>query len=198
MFEDEESVVIVLQTLATITRHGGLESRHEVARVATPHIVTVLRKHASDNDIFHLSTSILAHTVAAIYSVEEPVYKQFPSIKMQDILEAVYGGLTSTKLQSTTFFHAHELIVSACRHAYSQLGKHQPSLDFLVAALRVPEIRARVTSLLALLTLHLQDSDNSRPFIETMRLMNGVQSLPDNLKVIALTYGVERSEFISA
>jgi hypothetical protein len=154
MIGHEDTYLIVLQTLATITRHGGSDVRYAIAREATPGIIEVLRAHSTNGNVAALATCVLSHVVANIYFDKSPFYRQFPSIKMDDLLIAVYNGLIETPFTPSTFFHAHDLVVSSSCHAFATLERHPYLLDFIVASFRAPDLGTRVASLSSLLTFH--------------------------------------------
>ena len=145
MISDPELDVIVLRTLATVTRHGGVKTRHEVARIATPGLVKTLRENSSSGTISNLVVTILAHTVAPLYTDSTPLFRQFPTVNIGEIIEATTSSLANATLDLHFLSHGHEVLTSAAYHG--QLEKHQPALDFIVASLRVPDLRTRALSL---------------------------------------------------
>jgi hypothetical protein len=197
MIRQPDTCVIVLQTLATITRHGGIKSRHEVAKAATPDIVAALRENPSSEIIAHLAVPILAHTVSAVYMEQSATFRQFPTIKMADVIQATYSSLINAPLNFNFFSHGHEVIRSATRHAYSHLDKNQPALDFLVSGLRVSDLRTRADTLLGLLTFHIHHHVEDPRHLDPRKLLAGAPNLPSHLQAALVAYGMERCSFVT-
>jgi hypothetical protein len=193
MIGHEETHLIVLQTLATITRHGGRDIRYAIAKEATPGIVEVLRAHSTNGKVASLAICVLAHLVANIYFDKSPFYRQFPSIKMDDLLVAVYTGLVEVPFTPSTFFHGHDLVVSASCHAFATLERHPYLLDFIVASFRAPDLGTRVTSLSSLLTFHIRHEIQSTHVTQALERFEALKRLSPRLWALILSYGVEKS-----
>jgi hypothetical protein len=192
LLDQEETLIITLQALATITRHGGADSRHDVAATITPRLVETLKTHSKNPEVVHLIITLLSHTVATMYDDEEPTYKRFPSVKLQDILPAVHTALCDDGPTPETFNHATLFVTSTVRHGHAAIAKHQPTLDFIVACLRVRDLATRTTALGSILTFHLTGS-NMKPVIkhqDPMQHAAALQRLPEQLQQAIFGYGL--------
>lgn len=198
MLDKEETLLITLKTLATITRHGGKESRNDVAEAATPGLIKALKTHKNPQ-VTHLTTTILAHTVAYIFFDRDPIYKNFPSIKMQEILPVVHKALCDDGPAPQTFDHAKFLVMSASRHAYFELERHPPSFDFIVGCLRVSDLLTRATAMNNVLRTHLHQN-NPIPMMKPdfMGHLSTVQHLPRHLQDAVTQYGSEKSDLYTS
>ena len=194
MISEADTCVVVLQTLTAITRHGGVQSRHDVARIASPEILKSLQENSSSPEITRLAVSILAHTVAAIYATAKPIFHQFPMIKMTDVIEATHSALANSSIDFNLFSHSHKVISSATRHLYSFLEKHQPSLDFLVGTIRSSDFSMRMNSVRALLRLYLHHHVQDDSPVDPEQMLVGMKNLPDHLVQILSDYGLEQSD----
>lgn len=183
-----------MQTLTTITRHGGVQTRYDVARIATPDIIETLRSNSASSSITHLAVPILAHTVGAVYTTDEPIFHKFPEIKMADVLEATHDALANAPIDLNVLSHGHEVMASTAHDAYDLLEKHQPSLDFIVACFRASDLKLRMSSLITLLTFHRHHHVDETGLIDQAKQMAGVQRLPPHLQNALLEYGSERSD----
>jgi len=83
-----------------MTFYGGMDMRHEVARITTPDLIKILQENASSPTISDLTMSILTHTVARVYMDSKCIFQQFDTIKIRLIIEAVLANQTGASALS--------------------------------------------------------------------------------------------------
>lgn len=88
------------------------------------------------------------------------------------------------------------MIVYASRYAYTALEGHSPSLDFIIAGLRVPPLITRVKSLCALIDYHSRDEKDRSPSISPFYIRAILSRMPYTLKGILEEYGFEDCQAI--
>jgi hypothetical protein len=143
-----------LHALKRISGRGGRRFQDGLA-VATPQLIKCMQIYPNNPRICTYVMLIMGHSIADFDSNGEPLYKRYPSIKMEHVLPAVHGALCATTPSIDVFSHIYPLIMSSAGHAHSQLEGHQPSLEFMVGCLRVCDLKTRAAALSAILTFHL-------------------------------------------
>lgn len=121
-----------------------------VAKEATPAVVTILHANLGDAGLASDCICLLSHLGSNIYLDKQPIFRQYSSINDGSLLLAVLDGLAHGPNYHDNFTHGHGLIVSSSLHAHSTLEEHPILLDFIVASLRVPDMKDRLKSLQSL------------------------------------------------
>lgn len=130
-----------------MTRSADDDIRRSIAKEATPGIIAALRTNSEEVEVIGTALTVLVNTVDNVYLNRPPAKCHGLSIDVDDLLEAIREGLAEATPRNTRFAAGHRLISSAIINDHLSLNKHQLSLDFVVASLRVPKMAIRLGSL---------------------------------------------------
>ena len=186
---------IVLQALSTVTHHGGLVARHEIAKL-TPTLLRLLREFPDDDALTELTTVIMFHAIGAVISQEEdPDPQLLRRLDMHSVLKITTDNLRKPSASRLMINHAMGILNSATLHCHKEC-KALPSLvTFLVACLRGNDLITRCNALGGLIRLNYKESEPDMRFYDPQKMIAAVQRrFPDELVDIIMDYGFERCD----
>lgn len=193
----EETRHLALNALSTITHHGGITVRIEIAKHANT-LSQLLRDFPDDETVSDLVIATLAHSVTAVTEGDE--HPAHPSVLKQIDMAAVYKAVLETIRRPhphplAMIDHALELLALSSLHTASAMKEYSPSIGFLVAGLRSKDWVTRSTCLGGLIRLHRLEAEDDQRHLDPQRLVAAVQrGTPRHLSDILMNYGPERSE----
>lgn len=153
---------IALQSLTTITHHGGTSARAEIARL-TPTLVKIMQEHPDDEEIAELITVTLSHSIIAVTDVEElPDPKLIKLFNIPVTLATICDALRKPWASVYMITHTESLISNMAYHCSKEVRAYPPAVTFLTALLRSEDIALRCSSLLAFWRLLAKETEQDR------------------------------------
>ncbi|KAF7348541.1 Bin3-type SAM domain-containing protein [Mycena venus] len=182
---------LILRTLTTITHHGGIAIRMEIAKSYLP-LLQVL-KDAEDPKTIELSIVTLSHCFIAALCDDgmklNPTLAR--SLDLKGVVTAVTEALHQPFPSRVLVDHSVQLLAVSTLHC-----KVPPStVTFLVAGLRSKDWIFRSTCLGGLIRLHQTEAEPDQRGMDPMKLIACVSKpAPSHLNDILLAYGFEKCE----
>ncbi|KAF7334284.1 Bin3-type SAM domain-containing protein [Mycena sanguinolenta] len=184
---------LILRALSTITHHGGIPIRMEIARGSLS-LFRVLREFPDDPKTVELAIVTLSHCFIA--ALCDDGVKLDPSLAksldLKSAVDAITDALHNLPSPSRVLIdHSVQLLAATTLHY-----KVPPSpVNFLVAGLRSKDWIYRCICLGALLRLHQNDAEEDQRGMDPMKLISCVsRPAPSHLNEILRAYGFERCE----
>ncbi|KZT10285.1 uncharacterized protein LAESUDRAFT_721627 [Laetiporus sulphureus 93-53] len=188
---------IVLQALSTVTHHGGLVARHEIAKL-TPTLLRLLGEFPDDDALTELTTVIMFHAIGAVIGQEEdPDPQLLRRLDMRSVLKITTDNLRKPSASRLMINHAMGILNSATLHCHKEC-KALPSLvTFLVACVRGNDLITRCNALGGLIRLNYKESEPDMRFYDPQKMIAAVQRrFPDELVDNIMDYGLERCDMM--
>nr|GAT54292.1 SET and MYND-domain-containing protein 3 [Mycena chlorophos] len=191
------NVAPALDSLATLTHHGGMEVRIEVAKATCEPLLRILRDLADDPQVPQLAIRVLAHTIAGAVSKEAKQHdpKLTSTLPLASISQAFVDALRRPNATGEMAAHVTSCLVDMSRSGDIQLTK--PMVDLLVAGLRYQDWLGRVQCLAGLLSSHIPDvRDDPRTVDPTKvrRHLSGFADAPAIVRKTMQAVGVQGSK----
>ncbi|KAJ7150977.1 hypothetical protein C8R43DRAFT_1005813 [Mycena crocata] len=183
---------LALRALTTVTHHGGVEIRLEIAR-SYQVLVRLLREFPDDPKTVELATVTLSHCLISTISDEgmrlDPQFA--PSLDLQDVVKMVTDTLRKPAPSRTLVDHGVQLLAVSTLHCEMP----QTTINFLTAGLRSRDWIFRCTCLGGLVRLHRRESEPDQRSLDPMKLMSvAYNRAPPQLNDILVAYGFPRCE----
>jgi hypothetical protein len=145
---------IALQSLVTITHHGGSDIRIEIAKHSAK-----LVKAAQENPNDHLSTQfvivVLGHAIpSALDTLDPPSRKVINEMDIPGTLSFTINAVRQPWATRELFDHAVSLVAGPNLHCASDYSKNKDAAQFLVACMRSHDLASRCTAEGGLIRLH--------------------------------------------
>ncbi|KAF7318261.1 Bin3-type SAM domain-containing protein [Mycena chlorophos] len=183
---------LALQSLTTITHHGGLEVRMELAKTTTRPLLQVIKDFPDDRNAVRLAIITISHCLSACLT--DGTEKNPHIAESLPLLEAV-AALTDALRQPNPGYelvqHAIEFLAVSSQHCKLP----QSTINLLVAGLRCKDWVFRATCLGGLVRMHAQGAQDDQRSMDPNAVMRcGSQTPPSRLHDIMREYGMEKCE----
>lgn len=188
---------IALRALATVTHHGGLSVRIEIAKQATV-LTKLIRDFPDDPKIAELGVTTIAHSVTSV--VEGGATPANPRIlKMLDIVDILRTVIETVKKPyrhpRAIIEHGVEVVAMASMHCADAFKTYPGAIQFLVAGLRSQDWVCRCTCLGGIIRLHRLEAEDDQRMLDPNRFMGALmRGVPSHLGDIMMSYGPTRCE----
>ncbi|KAJ6616468.1 hypothetical protein B0H10DRAFT_1949115 [Mycena sp. CBHHK59/15] len=183
---------LALRALTTVTHHGGVEVRMEIAKWYLV-LVRLVKEFPDDRKTVELAIVNLSHCLISAISDEGlKVDAHFgDSLELQDVLQGVTDALHRPFPSRVLVDHSVQLLAMSTLH-----HKVPPTTaNFLVAGLRSKDWIFRCTCLGGLVRLHREESEPDQRGLDPMKFMACVQKpIPPHLNEIVRAYGFKECE----
>ena len=195
LVERDGSRRVALRALTTVTQHGGLDIRQEIA-LHTPILISALQRHPDDLEFAELVMSTMAHAVgAAICSEQKPAAKYIRTLKVPTLLPLVLEWISKPGINVQLLQHALELLAQTSMHFWQDWMAYPPAIEFFVACLRGPDLTSRCCALGGLIRLHASCCEQDQRSNDPNKLVNALQGdFPDHLQDVMMDYGLPRCD----
>ncbi|EIN09016.1 hypothetical protein PUNSTDRAFT_134189 [Punctularia strigosozonata HHB-11173 SS5] len=197
LLDEEPCRRVVLRSLVTMTRHGGIPVKVEIAR-KTRHIFQVMDGNPSDDTTQELGVAILTHCVgSAVYDVYKPPSpKNLNEISISGVLKTLVRVLKRPGCSAHLVWHALSLIQAATGNCPEEYRKNPSATRFLMALLRSDELSIRCSALGSLLRLHARASEEDRvQFVPAKFMaMSASGNWPPSIRNAMSKYGPTRCD----
>ncbi|KAF9819414.1 hypothetical protein IEO21_02157 [Rhodonia placenta] len=186
---------IGLQALSTVTHHGGIASRQEIAKL-TPKLLQLINEFSDDAVVMELATVTIAHAIGAVVGQEqEPDHRLLASIDIRSVLKLTVDNLRKPSASHLMINHAVGLLTSVTLHCYKECKAMPPLIQFLTACLRSSDLTTRCNALGGLTRLNGLEAEPNKQFFDPRKIMDAVsRRFPDNLTDIIMDYGMDRCD----
>ncbi|KZS97222.1 hypothetical protein SISNIDRAFT_406281, partial [Sistotremastrum niveocremeum HHB9708] len=189
-----------LQTLHTVTHHGGSEIRDDIALKTTPVLVPVLQESLEDDEAAEYCISILSHTFASVFLKDLEI--QVPAETLRQLQVSKVIDLTLDRIQrkgldldTSELTHGVSLIAAIPLKDQRSFMKNPKALRLMIACLRSPFLGFRCQGMVALYRLHTVDVVDERRDMSPLVMMKAASgNYPRQIKEALTTYGLERCD----
>lgn len=184
-----------LQALCTVTHHGGIAAKQEIAR-KTPVLLRLIEQFPDDDKVAELVIVVLCHAIGAVVGQENtPDPKLLQPLDMRTVLKVTTDNLRKPAASPFLISHGLGLLTISTQHCYKECKALPPLLTFLVACLRSNEITTRCNALAGIIRMNYAEADNRPTYWDPNRMMAIVQErLPQDIADVMIDYGYERCD----
>src|ERR1700733_7444497 len=186
---------MAMRALGTITHHGGVPIRMEIAKYSST-LVKLIETYPDDKSIAQLAISTLSHCVSAVSegeSLADP--KLLASLDVRTIVKVVTENSKKEWASPHLIDHAISLLSMATLHATDVCKSYPPMINFLVAGLRSKDWVTRCICLGGIIRLHRKGSEPDMRILNPMALIAAFQrGFPSHLTDLMLDYGPTRCD----
>ncbi|KAF8217753.1 hypothetical protein K438DRAFT_1656655 [Mycena galopus ATCC 62051] len=183
---------LILRALTTVTHHGGIEIRMEIAKSYRP-LLCVMKDFPDDPKAVELSIVTLSHCfVAALCDDGMKLDPRLAkSLDLEGVVKAITDALHKPSASRVLIDHSVQLLAAVTLHC-----KVPPTtVNFLVAGLRSKDWIFKCTCLGALLRLHQNEAEEDQRGMDPMKFMACVsRPAPSHLNEVLRAYGFEKCE----
>ncbi|KAH9926735.1 uncharacterized protein B0H18DRAFT_331328 [Fomitopsis serialis] len=187
---------IGLQALSTVTHHGGVAARQEIAK-QTPVLLRLMEEFPDDDKIAELAIVVMCHAIGAVVDIsdEVPDPKLLETLDMRTVLKMTIDNFRKPNASAFLMSHGLGLLTGSTLHCYKECKALPPVSSFLVACMRSEEITTRCNVLAGILRLNLAESEPDMRYYDPRLLMEAVQRrFPQELVDVMVEYGFERCD----
>ncbi|EPQ53631.1 hypothetical protein GLOTRDRAFT_63247 [Gloeophyllum trabeum ATCC 11539] len=186
---------LALRALSTVTHHGGVESRIEIAK-KTPALLEVIHENPDDAKVAELCLVVMCHSIAAVVAVEQkPDPKILKTIDIPQVLRTTVGELRNPRASYYLISHAAGLLSGATMHSWKDYKAFQPALTFLVAVLRVKDINIRCEGLCGVIRYHNDIAEPDQRHSDPQKMLAALRrGFPPHLNDVLMAYGPTRCD----
>jgi hypothetical protein len=191
----ESSRHMALRALGTITHHGGVPIRMQIAKYSST-LVSLVEEFPDDSSIIELAITTLAHCVsAALEGVAPADPKLLASLDMRTILKVVTENARRDWASPYLINHALSLLSMATLHATDACKAYPPMVKFLVAGLRSKDWVTRCICLGGIIRLHHKESEPDMRTLDPMVFTAAVgRGFAPHLTDLMVDYGTTRCD----
>ncbi|KAH9477960.1 hypothetical protein JR316_0010193 [Psilocybe cubensis] len=192
LLREDETRHLALHVLDTITHHGGIEVRLEVARHTNT--IAKLIDDLPDDEVVSISgVAILAHATVTLLDGDDcPHPKILKTIDMTIVIKSVLEAVKRFYTRSHSFLeHAIHLIATSSLHASYAFKAYPAALSFLAVGLRSKDWVTRCICLggfVRAFSMEAQEHEvpfDPRKFVATYQ----TSGIPQHLSRIMMAYG---------
>ncbi|THH28452.1 hypothetical protein EUX98_g5738 [Antrodiella citrinella] len=186
--------LIGLETLATVTHHGGLEVRIEIAK-HTPTLLRIMDEFPDHPKINELAVSTISHSVGSVINEEHLDKALARKLDVPAVLKQVLDAMRKPNASLILVDHGISLVTSGCQHCHQEIKALPPLLSLLAACLRVSDISVRCNALASFIRINSPGSEEENRFFDPRKLMDAVQRrFPGHLVDAMMDFGMLRCE----
>ncbi|KAJ7154762.1 hypothetical protein C8R46DRAFT_1005859 [Mycena filopes] len=183
---------LALRALTTVTHHGGIAIRMEIAKSYQP-LLRLLKEYPDNPKTVELAIITISHCLISALSDEgvkiEPGLAR--TFDLVDIVKTVTDALHKPSLSRVMVDHSVQLLAVSTLHCKVP----PPTTRFLVAGLRSKDWIFRCTCLGGLVRLHMPAAESDQRMIDPMKLIAcASKPAPSHLNEILRAYGFEKCE----
>lgn len=194
LMEMRSTRVIGLEALATVTHHGGLDVRIEIAK-QSPTLLRVMEEFPDHPKINELAVSSISHSVGSVINEDHLDRPLVRSLDVPAVLKQVLDAMRKPTATVILVDHGISLVTSGTRHCHQEIKALPPLLSLLAACLRVTDIGVRCNALASFIRINLPGSEEENRFFDPRKLMDAVQRrFPGHLVDAMMDFGMLRCE----
>ncbi|KAH8101844.1 hypothetical protein BXZ70DRAFT_80136 [Cristinia sonorae] len=186
--------LVGLEALATVTHHGGLDVRIEIAK-HTPTLLRLLEEFPDNAKINELAVTTVSHSVGSVVNEEHLDTAFVRTLEVSNVLRRVLEAMRRPNATVILVDHGISLITSCTRHCHQDIKSLPPLVSLLAACLRVNDISVRCSALASFIRINLPNSEEENRFFDPAVLMQAVKRrFPDGPLESMVEYGLNNCE----
>ncbi|KAI5888609.1 uncharacterized protein SCHCODRAFT_02637205 [Schizophyllum commune H4-8] len=196
LVDEEPCRHLVLRSLSTVTHHGGVEIRTEIAKSTTSKLVDLMVAYPDDRVLIEFAVSILSHSVSCILSdlQRPPSDATLKNLNFPRVLKQIVAALFKPFATPLIIDHAVDLLAMGTMRANDAYNAVPSAFEFLVAGLNSPDWIFRATCLGGIIRRYRHEAENENGHLDPYKFMAGIRNLPSHLQKIIMDYGMQRSD----
>ncbi|OBZ77723.1 hypothetical protein A0H81_02629 [Grifola frondosa] len=181
---------VALRALSTVTHHGGVAARQEIAR-QNPTLVRLIQELPDDPKVMELATVTMAHATSAVLGNDQPPNsKLLKDIDVRSTLKVTVENLRKPTASHYMMSHAFGLLTSATLHCFKECKAQPQMLRLLVACLRSNNLSLRCNAIGGLVRLNHAECEQDIRFHDPHKFLAAVsRRFPDNLVDVMMDFG---------
>ncbi|KAF7980251.1 hypothetical protein HWV62_38985 [Athelia sp. TMB] len=183
-----------LRALSSVTHHGGVGPRTEIAR-QTPILLQLMDAHPQDSLIAELCISTMSHAIGAATGStgDSPNLELVNSLNLSNVMKVFVNATHKSEASSDLIHHALLFLAGCTRHFPEECEAYPPALKLLVAGLRSKNSTVRSTCICGLIRLYHHNAEPDQRFYDPQKTIAAVRrGYPDHLVDIIMDYGMAR------
>lgn len=150
-----------LQALCTVTHHGGVAAKQEIAK-QTPRLLRLAEQFPDDDKVAELVIVVLCHAIGAVVGQEAvPDPQLLQPLDMRTVLKMTTDNLRKPNASSFLVSHGLGLVTVSTQHCYKECKALPPLLTFLVACLRSNDITTRCSALGGIIRMNYAEAEHA-------------------------------------
>ncbi|KAI0071533.1 hypothetical protein K474DRAFT_1652388 [Panus rudis PR-1116 ss-1] len=188
--------IVGLQAFATVTHHGGMEVRAEIAKHTTI-FMRMMKENPDDAITNELAVTIIAHATGAVINEEHIDAATRRLIDMSEFLRLLVIAMKQPDAKYSMINHAVLFLLSAAHHFHKEMLANNDIVLFLVACLRSTDLSIRCAGMASLLRLNSPASEDDHRSFDPRNLVASVsRRAPDELSEVMMDYGFPHCETV--
>lgn len=186
---------MALRALGTITHHGGVPIRMEIAKYSST-LVKLIEEFSDDKSVVEPAIATLAHCANTVFGENSLAdSKLLASLDIWTIVKVVTENARKEWASAHLINHAVSLLPMSTLHATDACKSYPPMIRFLVAGLRSKDWVTRCICLGGIIRLHRKESEPDTRLLDPMAFIAAIQrGFPPHLQNLMLTYGLMRCD----
>ncbi|KAG6813057.1 hypothetical protein H0H92_014329 [Tricholoma furcatifolium] len=196
LLDIESCRYMALRALSTITHHGGIAIRKDIAKRTTSTLLRLLDEFSDDKVIGELVVTVLSHSISGVVAgdkLSDPAL--YASLDMRRILIAVTETSKKEWASSYLIDHALALLATSTLHSSNVCKAYPPMLRYLVSGLRSDDWVTRCLSLGGIIRLHHSECETDLRALDPRKFLACVQrGFPSHLQDRMMDYGPPRCD----
>lgn len=187
---------MALRALTTITRHGGIPARAEIAKHSAA-LTRLVDEFPDDPVVCEECIAILSHSVLICMEGVQgsPPYPELlKSLDLTKILNTAVHCISRPFADQSCIEHAVHLITSSGLHGHYAFKGAPEAAKVMVAGMRCPNWTLRCMALGGLSRLLKPGSDEDTRQLDPNALMSILGKIPKNVNDAMMAYGPQRCD----
>lgn len=187
--------ILSLQTISTITHHGGIATRKDVAK-QTPTFLRLMQEFPDDVHLNELCVVILNHSAGMVVSDTDGEHGDLTqAVNFPLLFKLMMDNLKNPRSSPRLIGHAIVMVDFGALRCYKEIKALPPLLSLLVAGLRSDDIKTRCNNMCTLLRLNYPESEQDTRGLDSLGLMMAFhKEYPQALQALMETYGTDKCE----
>ncbi|EIN09017.1 hypothetical protein PUNSTDRAFT_102560 [Punctularia strigosozonata HHB-11173 SS5] len=169
--------LVALRSLRTMTRHGSLRIKTEIAR-RTPSLLRLMHDNIDDNSLQELSIGVLYHSVSVVVHDETkpPTADILRDIDIPQMFRVVLEVLKRPGCSSDFAGSAMALLQNTTYNCHEEFERNTSAARYLIAFLRSDILTVRCVALSSLLRIHTLLNEQDRTQFDSAKAQAAMTS----------------------
>ncbi|CAL1708906.1 unnamed protein product [Somion occarium] len=187
--------IVGLQALVTMTHHGGIEVREDIAK-ETPTLLRLMQEFPDDAKVNELVVSTISHATGSLINTDISIPARVKkAIDMPTLLKLIVDAMRKPTAEYYLINHGMNFFMSASMHYAREMKAIPPLMNLLVAALRSNDLSIRSDAVITLLRINIPDSEEDTRFSDPHKFMASIsRPSPSHLNAACMQYGATKVE----
>ncbi|KAI0790399.1 hypothetical protein C8Q75DRAFT_852150 [Abortiporus biennis] len=195
LLDIRDARVVGLQALATVTHHGGMAIRVQIAKETTARLLRLMEEIPNDMKCMELIITTLTHSVGAVACEEEADMKLIRSLDIPHVLRVVFENVKKPEALFFLLSHGLYLLTSLPYHCYREVRAIPPLVSLMVGCLRSADLSLRCQALMGIIRLNAKDSEEDFRHHDPQKFIASIQrGFPADLSDLMMNWGPANCE----